>query len=91
MFALVAYDVTEGRTEKFRTLLCRYLVHEQNSVFCGLLGRPELRELMTSLKAEMIDGDRILILSCENRLNMKVVRLGDENDDLRIDSKSAVL
>ena len=91
MFVLVAYDVSAGRTEKFRKLLSRYLVHEQNSVFCGLLGRPGFRELETGLKAAMTKGDRILILFCENRLNMNVTRLGSESDGIRIEKKSTVL
>lgn len=92
MFVLVAYDVAAGRTERFRRLLSRYLVHEQNSVFCGLLGRPDLREMETGLKAELTDADRVLMLVCENRLNMDVVRFGaSQSDTVRMEKKSVVL
>ena len=81
-----------GRTERFRRLLSRYLVHEQNSVFCGLLGRPQLREMETGLKAELTDADRVLMLVCENRFNVDVFRFGAQDDDsVRMEKKSVVL
>lgn len=91
MFVLVSYDVAAGRTEKFRRLLSRYLVHEQNSVFCGLLGRPEYQEMETGLKAELTDADRVLMLVCKNRLNVDVLRLGGDDDYVRLEKKSSVL
>ena len=92
MFVLVSYDVAAGRTEKFRRLLSRYLVHEQNSVFCGLLGRPGFREMEAGLKAGLIEGDRVLILACENRLNVNVIRVAaDDEDNIRMENKSVVL
>ncbi len=91
MFVLVSYDVATGRTEKFRKLLSRYLVHEQNSVFCGLLDRPTYRELENSLKAKLTEDDRVLMLVCENRLNMDVRRLGHDDDGISVEKKSAVL
>ena len=92
MLVFVAYDVAAGRTERFRRLLSRYLVHEQNSVFCGLLGRPQLREMETGLKAELIDADRVLMLVCENRLNVDVFRFGAQDDDsVQMEKKSVVL
>ena len=90
MFVLVSYDVAAGRTERFRKLLSRYLVHEQNSVFCGLMGRPDFRELEAGLKAALTETDRILVLVCKNRFNVDVVRLGG-SDGLRLESKSVVL
>ncbi|MCY4227409.1 MAG: CRISPR-associated endonuclease Cas2 [Gammaproteobacteria bacterium] len=91
MFVLVSYDVRDGRTEKFRKILCRYLMHEQNSVFCGLLSRPELRELEVCLKSNLTENDKILMLICENRLNVDVVRLGNDDESLCCQSKSVVL
>ena len=92
MLVLVSYDVAAGRTERFRRLLSRYPVHEQSSVFCGLLGQPELREMETGLKAELTDADRVLMLVCENRLNVDVFRLGAQDDDsVRMEKKSVVL
>ena len=80
-----------GWTEKFRKLLSRYLVHEQNSVFCGLLGRPQFRELEMGLKAIINKRERVLILLCENRLNIMVSRLGSFSDGMQIEKKSSVL
>ena len=91
MFVLVSYDAAAGRTEKFRRLLSRYLVHEQNSVFCGLLGQPDLRALEASLNKELTNADKVLILVCENRLNINVTRLGIDDGNARVDRKSVVL
>ena len=91
MFVLVSYDVASGRTEKFRQLLSRYLVHEQNSVFCGLLGRPDFREMETGLKAEMTNSDQVLMLVCENRFNVDVRRFGCDDDRVQTNKKSVVL
>ena len=91
MFVLVAYDVAAGRTEKFRRLLCRYLIHEQNSVFCGLLGQADFRDMEANLKAILVNGDRLLVLLCENRFNMEVTRLGTHDESVRMEKKSAVL
>ncbi len=91
MFVLVSYDVAAGRTEKFRRLLSRYLIHEQNSVFCGLLGRPDFRAMETGLKAELTDADRVLMLVCENRFNVDIFRLGVEDGKMQADKKSVVL
>ena len=91
MFVLVSYDVAGGRTEEFRRLLSRYLIHEQNSVFCGLLGRPDFREMEKSLKAVATDADRVMMLVCENRLNVDVFRFGGDYDGVRMEKKSVVL
>ena len=91
MFVFVSYDVAAGRTEKFRRLLSRYLVHEQNSVFCGLLGRPNFQEMETGLKAELTDSDRVLMLVCENRFNVDVFRFGGNGDSARMDKKTVVM
>ncbi len=90
MFVLVSYDVATGRTERFRKLLSRYLVHEQNSVFCGLIAKPDFRELETNLKVILTEADCILMIVCENRLNMNLIRMGDD-DGLRMERKSVVL
>ena len=91
MFVLVSYDVASGRTEKFRRLLSRYLVHEQNSVFCGLMGRPDFREMEAVLKAEITDADRVLMLVCENRHNAAVFRIGFDDGRAQLNKKSVVL
>ncbi len=89
MFVLVSYDVAAGRTETFRKLLSRYLVHEQNSVFCGLLDRPNFREMEAGLKDVSTEADQILMLVCRNRFNADLVRLGRETKGM--ESKSVVL
>ena len=91
MLVFVCYDVASERTEKYRRLLSQYLVHEQNSVFCGLLGRVDFREMETGLKAELTDGDRVLMLVCENRLNVDVFRLGGDDGGMCMEKKSVVL
>lgn len=75
MFVLVTYDVVEKRTEKFRSLLCRYLVHEQNSVFSGTLTKSDMDVLRSQLKEISITGDRLMVVIAANRHNVAVERL----------------
>ena len=49
MYVLICYDVPSGRTEKYRKVLTRYLVHEQNSVFGGDLPESKLLKLRSEL------------------------------------------
>jgi len=91
MFVMVSYDVIERRTEKFRKLLNRYLVHEQNSVFCGLIGKSSFQEMEKKIEKILKDGDRVLMLICENRLNMEVRRMELDSGRISIEKKSVVL
>ena len=75
MFILITYDVVEKRTEKFRSLLCKYLVHEQNSVFSGILKASELDILQSELSRISIPGDKLFLLVASNRHNVSVERL----------------
>jgi CRISPR-associated protein Cas2 len=75
MFVLVAYDVVDKRTEKFRSLLCRYLVHEQNSVFLGALKKSQFDMMKAGLKEISIPGDRLMIIISPNRHNVEIERL----------------
>lgn len=72
MFVLVTYDVNSERTEKFRRLLCRYLVHEQNSVFSGELSQSELMRLRSDLRKMTIPNDRLIEVTAANRNNVSV-------------------
>ena len=43
MYALICYDVPVGRTERFRKILSRFLIHEtENSAFAGEITEAEL-------------------------------------------------
>jgi len=72
MFILLTYDVAAKRTEKFRKLLARYLVHEQNSVFSGDLTEATLLRLHKELQRIMTAGDRLFQVESSNRHNVSV-------------------
>ena len=72
VYVLIAYDVEARRTERFRKLLARYLVHEQFSVFGGDLTESQLRTLEHELGKMLKSGDRILQISSANRHNVSV-------------------
>jgi CRISPR-associated protein Cas2 len=72
MFVLFTYDVAAKRTEKFRKLLSRYLVHEQNSVFGGDLTQATLLQLHKELQRIMCEHDRMFQVQSSNRHNVTV-------------------
>lgn len=72
MFVMVTYDVAAKRTSKFRKLLSKYLGHEQFSIFYGDLSRSLLEALRRELNKLVIDGDRILEFTAENRHNIDI-------------------
>lgn len=72
MFVLIAYDVAERRTEKYRKLLSRYLMNAQFSVFLGDLTDVKYDALKRDLKRLMHEQDRVLVVSTLNRRNIAV-------------------
>ena len=75
MFVVVTYDVAAGRTESFRKLLVRYLTHEQNSVFAGILTESTWRKLKADISKRAVPDDRILVFRAKNRHNMDAMIL----------------
>lgn len=78
MYVLMAYDVIDGRTEIFRKLLTRYLVHEQKSVFAGDITESQLIKLRGELKRICRSGDSMFELIASNRHNVSVSLIGKE-------------
>lgn len=72
MYVLVAYDVCADRTEAFRKLLSRYLVHEQRSVFAGNLTASDLKRLRSELAAIAQPEDDVMEVVSKNRHNVEV-------------------
>lgn len=75
MYMLMTYDVEAKRTEKFRKLLCRYLTHDQYSVFSGDVTEAKAIELRCKLSRLMIPGDRVTEVTAANRHNVVVTHL----------------
>jgi CRISPR-associated protein Cas2 len=72
MYVLMTYDVRAKRTELFRKILTRYLVHEQNSVFAGDLPESKLLKLRKELSAVAEAEDRLIEITAANRHNVSV-------------------
>ena len=81
MYVLIAYDVSAQRTEKFRRILSKYLLHEQNSVFAGELVASKLKILRSELSAVAAVDDRLMEVVVENRHNMAVSILRKEGSN----------
>lgn len=75
MYMVATYDVEARRTEKFRKLLKRYLVHTQYSVFCGDISAAQAVRLRRELSQLMRPGDRVTEITAENRHNIEVCHL----------------
>jgi CRISPR-associated protein Cas2 len=97
---MVTYDVAAKRTEKFRKLLSKYLGHEQFSIFYGDLAPSLLEKLRCDLNKLVVDGDRVLELTAENRHNIDITLwtkdghtegLPRREDDARHKSDSTIL
>ena len=72
MYVLVAYDVGADRTEAFRKLLSRYLVHEQKSVFAGNMRASDLKRLRSEVAAIAQPEDKVMEVVSRNRRNVEV-------------------
>lgn len=78
MYMLMTYDVQAKRTEKFKKLLRRYLVHEQFSVFSGDITEANAIKLRRQLSQMIIPGDRVTEVTAANRQNIEVVHFFKE-------------
>lgn len=78
MYMLMTYDVEAGRTEKFKKLLRRYLVHEQFSVFSGDITEANAIKLRRELSRLIIPGDRVTEVTSANRQNVEIVHFFKE-------------
>ncbi len=85
MFIIVAYDVPADRTEKYRKLLSRYLISVQYSVFGGDLTLIKYKQMHDGLKRIKIDADRLLIVSSENRRNIRVIQWDEDGESENLD------
>ncbi len=85
MFIIVAYDVPADRTEKYRKLLSRYLISVQYSVFGGDLTQIKYKQMHDGLKRIKIDADRLLIVSSENRRNIRVIQWDEDGESENLD------
>ena len=78
MYMLMTYDVEARRTEKFKKLLRRYLVHEQFSVFSGDITEANAIQLRRKLSQLIIPGDRVTEVTAANRQNVEIVQFSKE-------------
>ena len=75
---LICYDVPAERTGVYRKLLKEYLMHEQYSVFMGDLPEAEVIRMMARIAKKIGPDDKVIKLTCKNRHNVEIVRLGKE-------------
>ena len=69
MFVIITYDVNVKRVSKVMKICRKYLTHEQNSVFEGMITEKKLSNLKGELqKVIKVESDRINIYSF-NSLN----------------------
>jgi CRISPR-associated protein Cas2 len=72
---LITYDVEAKRTQKFKKLLCKYLIHTQYSVFAGDITEGKAIELRRELNRLIKVGDRVTEITAKNRHNIEVIHL----------------
>ena len=72
MYVLMTYDVQAKRTEKFKKLMRKYLIHIQNSVFSGDLPESKLIELQRQISQLLLPGENVTEVSAANRHNVNV-------------------
>jgi CRISPR-associated protein Cas2 len=69
---VMTYDITNKRTQKFKKLLGRYLVHTQFSVFTGDITEAKAVMLRREISLLMHAGDRVVEITAANRHNIDV-------------------
>ncbi len=84
MYLIAAYDVPAERTEKYRKLLTRYLIHFQYSVFAGDITEVEYRRMRQSIDALYEDADHVIFIRTANRRNIciEILKEGVKQKDL---------
>ncbi len=82
---IVAYDVSEERVSRIRSLLGQYLHRKQNSLFEGELSKSKFEELKIRI-GEVIDPghDKVLIYCLPNINLIDKVCLGKQTDEERM-------
>ncbi len=78
MFVMISYDVPAKRTNIYRKLLKKFLIHEQASVFMGDLPESQVIALSALISDRIGPEDNILKLVCNNRHNVEITRLSKE-------------
>jgi len=72
MYMVMTYDITKKRTQKFKKLLGKYLVHTQYSVFTGDITEAKAIILRREVSQLMRPGDRVTEITAANRHNIEV-------------------
>lgn len=75
MYVLVSYDAVDGRSDVFRKILSRYMVHELESVFAGDITESNLVRLKKEISRAMEPGDSLILVTAKNRNNVGVEKL----------------
>ena len=71
MFIIVCYDVPADRTQLFKKLLGRYLMHLQNSLFVGNMPPSGHAKMLAELKKIFSEKDQVWIMVAANRNNVQ--------------------
>lgn len=82
MYVIAAYDVSEERVTKVRTLFGQYLHRKQNSLFEGELSKSKLEELKIRIE-ELIDKnyDKVMIYCLPYVSLLDKIYIGRQSDE----------
>ena len=78
MFVIVVYDMNEGRTDKPRKLLRKYLQHVQNSVFEGEITQGQLNELRPKLESMTKPEESIIVYEYSTEKHIDISVYGED-------------
>ena len=80
MFVLIAYDVPADRCNKYHSLLSKYLLHKQNSLFEGTISEKKYKELLEKINSILIIDDRICIYKLDSLKYVSIEKLGNKHE-----------
>ena len=81
MFVILAYDINQKRVGRVLKICRKYLVHEQRSVFEGMITEAKLRRLKGELRKVIdLDDDSICIYSLNLSSAFKKEQIGVVED-----------
>lgn len=78
MFIILSYDVESERTQLFKKISERFLVHIQNSVFRGNLNQSQLLKLKFIINKNLKEDESVFIWVIKDSQIYEEIKLGND-------------
>jgi CRISPR-associated protein Cas2 len=77
MFVILSYDVEATRTQRFKKISERFLIHIQNSVFRGELTESQVLDLKSDISKELKQDESVFLWIIKDSQIYQEIKLGN--------------